>query len=90
MVLRGQLYYRPTPDEVVLVDTVDEPFDVVIDACLATLDLSLVTLPVLENTWYGDTAAFDISYIQQQVVPSVECGYPYSFDVCRVYLDAQG
>lgn len=31
--------------------------------------------------------AYDVSYIRTQVVPSVECGYPYKFEVMRYEID---
>lgn len=40
--------------------------------------------------WYANSLEYDISYILQQVIPSIECGYPYSFDVCQVGLDEFG
>jgi len=40
--------------------------------------------------WYNDWANYDVSYITKQVVPSVECGYPYDFKLFQVYPDKNG
>ena len=85
--LRAELYYGPSNT---MVDRRDEPFTVVINNCFAFLDLSLVTMPELQNIWYKDMAVYDISYVFEQVVPSVECGWPYGFDVVQVYTDEFG
>ena len=87
LILRGTLTWG---EDNIVVDQVDEPFQVVIDSCFSNLDLSLVTMPDLKNDWYSETASFDISYIMNQVIPSKECGYPYSFDVARLEIDADG
>ena len=70
-----------------MVDTVDEPFQVVVDSCMATLDLSLVQIDLIENTWYNDMMEYDLSQIQYMVIPSVECGYPFTFEVVQVVFD---
>lgn len=73
-----------------MVDQVDEPFQVVINFCFSNLDLSLVTIPPLTNMWYSDTKNIDVSHILDQVIPSKECGYPYSFDVSLLEYDSLG
>ena len=60
LLLRGKLIWGP---DSVLVDQVDEPFQVVVDSCFANLDLSLVTIPNLVNLWYADTVEIDVSHI---------------------------
>ena len=85
--LRGRLYYGVDDT---LVDTKEEAFQVVIDNCLSDLDLSLVSIPMIENVWYSDERKFDITYILQQVVPSVECGWPYSFELFQLVDDGFG
>ena len=61
-----------------------------INNCFAYLDLSLVTMPSLENIWYSEKEPIDISYVREQVVPSVECGWPMSFNVVQYYTDEFG
>ena len=87
LLLRGRLIWGP---DGALVDQVDEPFQVVIDSCFSNLDLSLVTIPNLVNLWYADTVAIDVSRILGQVIPSRECGYPYSFDVALLETNDEG
>lgn len=45
-------------------------------------------MPPIENLWYDDNLNYDVSYIRSQVVPSVECGYPYKFEVMRFEIDS--
>ena len=85
MILRGKLIYNGK-----LVDTRNEPFTVVITSCWANIDLSLITLPSIQNMWYNDNLLYDVSYITKQVVPSVECGYPYDYQLYQVYPDKDG
>ena len=40
--------------------------------------------------WYNDNLLYDVSYITKQVVPSVECGYPYDYQLYQVYPDKDG
>ena len=47
-------------------------------------------MPPLVNTWYMDTVSIDVSHILLQVIPSKECGYPYSFDVALLETDSEG
>lgn len=83
--LKGTLTY-----EGVLVDTAYEPFTVVVDGCFASLDLSLVSLPEITNVWYAANKPYDVSFVYSQVIPSVECNFPYFFDVCVIETDEFG
>lgn len=85
LALRGSLIYNG-----LVVDYLDEEFEVFVDPCQSALDLSLVQLPSMENLWYAESRLYDISYILGQVIPSYDCGYTYVFELFVVLYDENG
>jgi len=85
LILRGKLIY-----EGLVLDIADVPVTAIVANCNAVLDLDNLSLPVIENLWYAETAVYDLTYIRTQVIPSYECGYPYIFELAQVHYDEFG
>ena len=56
----------------------------IVDNCRATLNVDEVVMPSLVNMWYDSPVNYDISAITTQVIPSVNCNYPFEFKIFRV------
>lgn len=56
-----------------------QPFKVLVQECVATIDISAVTLPAMSNVWYSDPQTYDISSISSQIVQTPNCEYDYAY-----------
>lgn len=50
-----------------------QPFSVVVTDCVATVSISSVSLPTLQNTWYSAANTYDISGIAADIVQTPNC-----------------
>ena len=52
----------------------------VVTDCVASIDISGVNLPFLENTWYSTANSYDITGISSDIVQYPACGYGYVYN----------
>jgi len=45
-----------------------QPFKVLVQECVATINISGITLPSMTNVWYGTPKTYDITGIASQIV----------------------
>lgn len=50
-----------------------------VEDCVATLSISDINLPLLENTWYSSAATYDITGISADIVQQPACNYGYAY-----------
>lgn len=55
------------------------PFKVVVTDCVASIDISNISLPYLENMWYSSPESYDITGISAGIVQTPNCYYSYVY-----------
>jgi len=55
------------------------PFYIKVSGCQSTIDVSGVTLPLVENTWYKNTMSYNMDPVGPMIVQEPNCGHPLSF-----------
>lgn len=91
LVFAPQLYHFVGNYDLLLVGTLDSygisaarPFGVTVTDCVATLSISNINLPFLENTWYSAKKTYSIAGISADIVQQPACNYGYVYNAYYV------